>query len=188
MRVVIAFVVVSVVAVACALVYLRSTGLDARGRPASWEAQLARAARSIAIPEAEKARRNPLPHDEANVSAGLEHFADHCASCHANDGSGDTEMGRNLWPKAPDMRAMATQQLTDGELFYIIERGVRFTGMPAWSTGTAAGEASSWQLVLFIRELPRLTPGQLTRMQALNPRSPEQIRQEIAEEEFLNGK
>jgi hypothetical protein len=86
------------------------------------------------------------------------------------------------------MRAVPTQQLTDGELFYIIERGVRFTGMPAWSTGTAAGEESSWQLVHFIRQLSRLTPEQLARMQVLNPRSPEEVRQEIAEQEFLDGK
>lgn len=169
-------------------VYLRTTGLDARGRPSAWEAQLARAARAMAIPESDRARANPLPRNEANVVAGLEHFADHCASCHANDGGGDTEMGRNLWPKAPDMRAAPTQELTDGELFYIIEHGVRFTGMPAWSTGTAAGENSSWQLVHFIRELPRLTPEQLVRMQALNPRSPEEIRLELAEQEFLSGK
>jgi mono/diheme cytochrome c family protein len=188
MRLLIAFVILLVLAAAAGFLYLRVTGLDARGRPAAWEAQLARGARSLAIPDAERARTNPLPHDNENVVAGLEHFADHCASCHGNDGGGGTEMGRNLWPKAPDMRAAATQQLTDGELFYIIEHGVRFTGMPAWSTGTPAGETSSWQLVHFVRELPHLTPEQLARMQALNPRSPEEIRQEIAEEAFLNGK
>jgi mono/diheme cytochrome c family protein len=187
-RVLIAFIALVILVAVCGLLYLRSTGLDARGTPAAWEAQLARAARSFAIPDSVRARSNPLPHDEANVTAGLEHFADHCASCHANDGSGDTEMGRNLWPKAPDMRAPSTQQLTDGELFSIIEHGVRFTGMPAWSTGTAAGEGSSWQLVHFIRELPHLTPEQVARMKELNPRSPEEIRQEIAEQDFLNGK
>jgi mono/diheme cytochrome c family protein len=180
--------VVAVFAAGAGFFYLRVTGLDARGEPYPWEAQLARAARSVAIPEAQRARANPVPRTDATVAAGMEHFADHCASCHANDGSGDTEMGRNLWPKAPDMRAVPTQQLTDGELFYIIERGVRFTGMPAWSTGTAAGEESSWQLVHFIRQLSRLTPEQLARMQVLNPRSPEEVRQEIAEQEFLDGK
>ena len=59
------------------------------------------------------------------------HFADHCAICHANDGSGDTPIGRALWPKAPDMRLRETQDLSDGELFWIIENGIRFTGMPA---------------------------------------------------------
>ena len=179
---------VAVFAAGAGFFYLRVTGLDARGQPYPWEAQMARAARSMAISEAQRARANPVPRTDAAVTAGMEHFADHCASCHANDGSGETEMGRNLWPKAPDMRAAPTQQLTDGELFYIIERGVRFTGMPAWSTGTAAGEESSWQLVHFIRQLSQLTPEQLARMQNLNPRSPEQVRQEIAEQEFLSGK
>jgi mono/diheme cytochrome c family protein len=169
---------VAVFAAGAGFFYLRVTGLDARGQPYPWEARMARAARSLAISETQRARVNPVPRSEAAVVAGMEHFADHCASCHANDGSGNTEMGRNLWPKTPDMRAAPTQQLTDGELFSIIERGVRFTGMPAWSTGTAAGEESSWRLVHFIRHLSQLTPTQLARMQELNPRSPEQIRQE----------
>ena len=39
----------------------------------------------------------------------------------------------------------------------LIERGVPLTGMPAWSTGTADGARSSWELVAFIRHLPKLT-------------------------------
>ena len=121
-----------------------------------------------------------------SIRDGMAHFADHCATCHANDGSGDTEMGRGLYPKAPDMRLPATQQLSDGELFYIIEHGIRFTGMPGWRTGTPEGEASSWHLVHFIRHLPALTPAELDTMKARNPRSPEEIRFEIEEERFLN--
>jgi mono/diheme cytochrome c family protein len=34
----------------------------------------------------------------------MEHFADHCATCHANDGGGDTSFGKGLYPKPPDMR------------------------------------------------------------------------------------
>jgi hypothetical protein len=84
------------------------------------------------------------------------------------------------------MRGAATQQLTDGELFYVIEHGVRFTGMPAWGTGTPAGEESTWHLVQFIRHLPQLTEAELDAMKQLNPRSPEEIRQAIEEERFLN--
>jgi mono/diheme cytochrome c family protein len=118
---------------------------------------------------------------------GLEHFADHCAVCHANDGSGATDFGRSLFPPAPDLRADPTQGLTDGELFYIIENGIRFTGMPAFGTGAAEGEAESWKLVHFIRHLPRLTGEQRAHMETLNPRSPVEIRQEIEEERFLRG-
>jgi len=168
------------------LVYLRATGLSTKAEPATFEARLARAARRVAIPSAIRTTANPIPKTPEAVAEGMAHFADHCASCHANDGSGNTEMGRGLFPKAPDMRLAPTQQLSDGELFYIIERGIRFTGMPGWSNGTKAGEESSWQLVHFIRHLPELTPAEIDAMKAHNPRSPDEIRYEIEEERFLN--
>ena len=168
------------------LVYLRATGLDAMAQPGTLEARLARAARGVAIPSAIRTMANPTPRSGESVADGMAHFADHCAVCHGNDGRGDTEMGRGLYPKAPDMRLDTTQQLSDGDLFYIIEHGIRFTGMPGWRTGTTAGEESSWRLVHFIRHLPTLTPAELDAMNARNPRSSEDIRFEIEEERFLN--
>ena len=172
--------------IAGGLAYLRSSGLDTRARPGAIETRIARAARRFAIPPAVLAMSNPVPASPEALAEGMAHYADHCATCHANDGGGNTEMGRGLYPKAPDMRLDATQQLSDGELFYVIERGIRFTGMPAWSTGTTAGEASTWHLVHFIRRLPRLTPAEIEQMKARNPRSPEEIRREIEEDRFLN--
>jgi mono/diheme cytochrome c family protein len=168
------------------LVYLRATGLDAMAQPGTLEARLARAARRVAVPSAIRTMANPTPRSAESVADGMAHFADHCAVCHGNDGRGDTEMGRGLYPKAPDMRLDATQQLSDGDLFYIIEHGIRFTGMPGWRTGATAGEESSWHLVHFIRHLPTLTSAELDSMTARNPRSPEDIRFEIEEERFLN--
>jgi len=122
-----------------------------------------------------------------NAAQGERVYATFCASCHGNDGSGNTEMGRGLSPRAPDMRLPATQNLSDAELFYIIENGVWLTGMPAWGTGTKEGEAQSWHLVQFIRHLPQLTPAEIEEMEALNPRSPNEVRQEIEQEQFLQG-
>jgi mono/diheme cytochrome c family protein len=169
------------------LLYVKSTGLSARGEPGRLEISMAMAGRWLSIPAQARARRNPIPASPDAVADGMAHYADHCAVCHANDGSGNTEMGRGFFPKAPDMRLATTQQLSDGELFYVIENGIRFTGMPAWSTGTAAGEESTWRLVHFLRHLPRVTAAELDAMKARNPRSPEEIRQEIEEERFLNG-
>ena len=168
-------------------IYLRTTGLNARGTAGVMETRLARAARRLAIPGMERERKNPVPESEEAIADGMMHFADHCASCHGNDGRGQTEMGRGLYPKAPDMRLPETQALSDGELFYIIDNGVRFTGMPAFGTGTAAGDESTWRLVHFVRHLPRLTADELQRMESVNPRSPEEIRQEIEEQQFLQG-
>jgi hypothetical protein len=91
--------------------------------------------------------------------------------CHANDGSGDTTIGRRIFPPAPDMREARTQRLSDGELFYAIERGIPWTAMPGWEDGTAEGAQASWKLVMFIRHLPALTPAELTQMETLNPKS-----------------
>jgi mono/diheme cytochrome c family protein len=168
-------------------IYLRTTGLNARGTPGGMETRIARAARRLAIPRTMRQQPNPIPASAAAIADGMAHFADHCASCHGNDGSGQTEMGRGLYPKAPDMRRPETQALSDGELFYIIENGVRFTGMPAFGTGTAAGVESTWRLVHFVRRLPRVTADELQRMETMNPRSPEEIRQEIEEQRFLQG-
>jgi mono/diheme cytochrome c family protein len=101
----------------------------------------------------------------------MEHYARYCAVCHANDGSGlKTPLGTGLYPKPPDLRAAATQSLTDGELFYIIDNGVRFTGMPAFGTGesTPAGDKQLWELVQFVRRLPRITPDELATMEGMN--------------------
>jgi len=167
--------------------YIVTTGVSARPDPGALEARTARTIRTLAIRPRVRGVTNPVPASDAVIMEGMEHFADHCAVCHGNDGSGDTEMGRGLYPRAPDMRLPATQNLSDAELFYIIENGVRLTGMPGWATGTKAGETSSWHLVHFIRHLPELTAEEAERMEELTPKSPQAVRQQIEEEKFLQG-
>lgn len=177
----------AVVIGAAGLWYIMDSGVSAKEQPGPIEEFLAGRVRNMAIARRAGSLTNPVEYSGEVVADGRAHFADHCAICHANDGGGDTAMGRGMWPKAPDMRLARTQNLSDGELFWIIENGVRFTGMPAWSTGTKEGEAASWHLVHFIRRLPNLTPEELEEMESLNPRPPAEIRQQIAEEEFLKG-
>ena len=184
----VAGVIVTLVVLGAGLVaYAAATGLSSHATPGAFETRVARGIRSIAIPRSADNLENPVPDSADAISDGLAHFADHCATCHADNGSGDAEIGRGLYPKPPDMRSDVTQRLTDGELFYIIENGVRFTGMPAFGTGKKEDEDASWRLVRFIRHLPHLTAAELDRMQSLNPQSPEEIRRQITEEEFLNG-
>ncbi len=176
-----------VVLMAAGLGYVAATGLSAREEPGALESRVARAVRRLAVPGAARARPNPLPPTPDHLEEGLAHFADHCATCHANDGSANTDVGRGLFPRPPDMRQPATQELSDGELFYVIEHGVRFTGMPAFGNQSQDGEESSWRLVHVIRRLPSLTPAELERMEGLNPRPPDAIRRELEEERFLAG-
>lgn len=166
---------------------LARRGLSTRAEPAPFEELVARAMRRLATPDSVRSMTNPVQLTDAVLQEGLTHFADHCAVCHANDGSGETEMGRGLYPKAPDMRLPPTQQLSDGELFSIIEHGIRLTGMPAWGTGTPEGERASWALVHLIRRLPNLSEDEIGRMEALNPKTAQQWREEEEARRFLSG-
>ena len=177
--------IVLIAAVAGTIYYITGHGFSAHDQPTFLETVIARQLRHMGVPRSARARTNPTPDTPETITAGMEHFADHCALCHANDGSGDTEIGRNLYPKAPDMRTAITQALSDGELFYIIENGVRLTGMPAWGTGPEE-ERASWALVRFIRHLPMLTNDQRQQMEKLNPKSPSEMSQPN-EEDFLKG-
>jgi mono/diheme cytochrome c family protein len=163
-------------------------GVSARPEPTALEARVARTARHYLIPASARATANPVPFTAEAVASGLAHFADHCASCHGNDGKGNTTYGRRMFPRAPDMTAAATQQLSDGELFWIVENGVRLTGMPGFGDGDPANDHESWELVHFIRYLPRLAPEELAEMERLNPvLSRAAVEQEREVEAFLAG-
>lgn len=164
-----------------------SHGISADPEPPPAEVALARQVRRLATPVDLRARRNPEPATAENLRSGLEHFADHCAGCHANDGSGAVPIGRRLYPRAPDMRLAATQDLADGELFSIIEHGVRLTGMPGWGTGTSDGARASWHLVYFIRHLRNLTEDEQLLMRTLNPKTADEWREEDDARRFLAG-
>jgi mono/diheme cytochrome c family protein len=117
----------------------------------------------------------------------MRHWADHCASCHGNDGKGDTAMGRGLYPRAPDMTLAATQDLSDGELFWIIENGIKLTGMPAWGSASEEESNESWGLVRFIRQLPEISQSELRQMRRFNPISREEVERQQEIERFLAG-
>jgi mono/diheme cytochrome c family protein len=156
-----------VIAIAVSILH---DGLSSRATPTAVEAALARNLRHLAIPSNVRSAQNPLLDSAEDLRDARFHFADHCAVCHANDGSGDTTFGAGLYPKPPDLRLPPTQDLTDGELFWIIENGVRFTGMPAFSGPDHGSQTDSWKLVHFIRHLPHLTPAERIEMEEYNPK------------------
>lgn len=168
-------------------VWFAAGGVSARQVPGPLETGIARALRHQAIPRSARALANPVAGTAEILQEGRSHFADHCASCHGNDGRGRTEIGQNLYPRAPDMAGQETQKLSDGELFYIIKNGVRLTGMPAWGKDTPEDDRQSWALVAFIRHMPSITAKELEEMTAMNPVSPMEMQEEKETDAFLEG-
>lgn len=172
---------------AAAFVIENAHGFSAAAKPSLVETWVARWTRSAAIPADARARVNPVPDTPEVLADARAHWADHCATCHGNDGSGDTFMGRHTYPPAPDMRLEATQRMSDGELFYVIQNGIRLTAMPAWGGGSEHDALDSWKLVRFIRHLPSLSDDEKRQMEKLNPKSPAELKEEEEEEKFLKG-
>ncbi len=143
---------------------MRSRGFSARDKPAAYEAFVARRLRRMASEPGAENLKNPIELTPLAIAEARDHFADHCAICHSNNGDGRTQINAGLYPPAPDMRQAGTQQLSDGELFYIVKNGVRFTGMPGWG----GEDEENWKLVLFIRHLPKLSQKELELMKEIN--------------------
>jgi predicted CXXCH cytochrome family protein len=132
-------------------------GFSTAGEPSYLEKVMARTARKLSIPRNARREVNPWNATPEVLKEAHEGFTDRCAICHGEDGSGQTRVGRNLYPKVPDLRLPSTQNLTDGEIRYIIRNGVRLTGMPGWANPHDEQSDDSWKLVLYIRTLRQLT-------------------------------
>ena len=183
---VIAFLLVGALGV---VMLIRTTrhGFSALDEPTAIEAVMARTMRRLSVPSDLRGRRNPLAVTPEVLAEGRDHFADHCATCHGNDGKGQTAMGQKFYPRVPDMTSEETQSQSDGELYATIENGIRLTAMPAFGNGTAESARGSWALVHFIRHLPAITEEELSTMEQMNPKPRAEWERMREEEAFLTG-
>ncbi len=160
--------------------------VDARAQPGWLESTVATHVRSWLTPSKYDTMPNPVSCDASALAAARAHWADHCATCHANNGNGQTMLGRGMYPKPPDMRATGTQSQSDGRIYATIRNGVPLTGMPAFGQPTD-GDKETWALVCFVRHLPSMTPDEELAMRAMNPKTDADREEERQEAEFLNG-
>ena len=129
-------------------------GCTAHEQPSRVETTLANMAKDVVIPIEAENKKNPLPDNDEVVKGGKQIFLQSCALCHGTDGHGRTDLGRNMYPPAMDMTSPHVQHWSDAELFWIIQNGVRLTGMPSWKSVISEGD--TWKLARFIHALPQL--------------------------------
>jgi mono/diheme cytochrome c family protein len=113
--------------------------------------------------------------DDANrISKGAGQYAEMCSGCHLAPGMKRTEISQGLYPRAPELRRGS--DVTPAEQFWIVKHGVKMTGMPAW--GITHDDELLWDVVAFLRKLPKLTPEQYETMVKNAPKH-EEIMQEM---------
>jgi len=150
---------------------LRAGALSADEQPGTIERAVAARLVRLSIPADADRRSNPFAADANAWRAAVEHYEDHCATCHGRDGRGQTEMADNMYPKVPNLADARIQAVSDGALFHIIQNGVRWTGMPAWKREHSPDE--TWRLVSLIRRMPSLTRQEIDALDPSHAAEPE---------------
>jgi len=124
--------------------------------PPTWiEEKAARFALDRSIERHAPRRSNPLAGSPADAATGLALFRAHCVGCHGGPGVDPTEEGASLNPPSPGLALPRVQARSDGQLFWIVSRGIRMTGMPSFAPQRS--EREIWQLVAALRRLPHLS-------------------------------
>jgi len=96
---------------------------------------------------------NPLPTTPENIAEGKESFSHYCVACHGMDGQNTgVPFADAMSPAVPSLASREVQAYSDGQLHWIIEYGLRPSGMPA-SRGILTDE-EMWSAVIYIRHLP----------------------------------
>lgn len=90
------------------------------------------------------------------IAAGAGLYQEMCTGCHLGPGVEKSEISQGLYPQAPEL-ALAPQR-SAAEQFWIIKHGVKLSAMPAW--GKTHDDQLIWDMVSFVRQLPRMTPQQ----------------------------
>lgn len=99
--------------------------------------------------------------DPSGLVSAAGHFATACSACHGAPGQRPSPVMQAAMPPAPDLSVNA-RQWTDRQLFWILEHGVKYSGMPAWpATGR---EDEIRRMVAFVRRLPGMSPAEYRRL------------------------
>ncbi|URD62038.1 cytochrome c [Sphingomonas sp. KRR8] len=92
----------------------------------------------------------------ARIEAGAGLYQEMCTSCHLGPGVEPSELSQGLYPAAPNLTTTAARSAA--QQFWIIKHGVKLSAMPAW--GKTHNDELIWDMVAFIRQLPKMSPKQ----------------------------
>lgn len=142
-----------IVVVLCAGFVASRISISALDSPGHLETRLATFAKHhIVAREAARMRVIELPSSEASANIGQVLFSIECATCHGKDGRSPTHIGQSMYPRVPDLGSPEIQSWSDPQLFWIVENGVRLSGMPGFRKFNTDDQL--WHLVHYIRTLP----------------------------------
>jgi mono/diheme cytochrome c family protein len=136
---------------------------NATARPSAAEGWVARYVLGKWLRTNAPAERNPIPPTAENLEEGEHEYNEHCAVCHALDGSGQNRVGGDFYPPIPRLNK-GVSFLSDGQFYFIVSNGIRMTAMPGFATRHRSDEL--WKIILWVRHFPNLTTEERATIQA----------------------
>ena len=140
-------------------IVLSSHGLGSRPQPSELEASVAMKTYDSAVPKRYQHMQDPFAAKGIDLLEAGGHYEEHCAVCHADNGSGDPKFHGIMYPRPTDLRSADTQEMSDGELYWVVKNGVRWSGMPAFGK-PGDDDQHAWKIVAYVRHLPKMTPAE----------------------------
>lgn len=145
-----------VVLAGMAIIYGGVINMAATTKPSQMEEKIGHELFERSMEKRATNKKNPYAkNDPAALASGMEHYQENCLICHGAPGVQPSEIGQGLNPPAPVLDLDEIREMSDGQLYWTIENGIRMTGMPAF--GPTHNEEEIWNIVTFVRHLPELT-------------------------------
>jgi thiosulfate dehydrogenase len=98
----------------------------------------------------------PFASSDAAIVAGAKLYTQHCAMCHGSGVGEKTALAKGLYIAPPQFVKHGVEDDPEGETYWKIEHGIRFTAMPSYRGSLT--EEQIWQLTYFMKNLPDHLP------------------------------
>jgi mono/diheme cytochrome c family protein len=151
------FAIAVVVVLTVGFCFVRLGFVDPRAdRPVGWlESRIAMPSLDAAVDRRAPEAQNPIQPTVENLIAGMKIYQSNCAGCHGDIQHPHAEFGDAFYPRSPQF-VQDAPDMPENQNLYIIQHGVRLSGMPAWNGTLSAQEI--WQVTTFLSHMDKLPP------------------------------
>jgi mono/diheme cytochrome c family protein len=149
------FAVVAIAIVGAGAALLGFLPTRANAAPPDWERHFATSALDNSVERHAARANNPVPPTDGNLIDGLKIYTMNCAGCHGGIDRKPVDFGQSFYPPAPNFMLHPPDD-PEWHLYYVIENGVRYTGMPAWDK--MLSETDRWKLTALLARMEKLPP------------------------------
>jgi mono/diheme cytochrome c family protein len=126
-------------------------------KPGSLEKWAAKRSLQATMRREAQGLKSPLQPTDDNLTAGIALYRAHCQVCHGGADGGVSSLAKGLTPKPPQLAKDGVEDDPEGETYWKVAHGIRFTGMPAF--GATLSDQEIWQIALLAKHMDSLTPG-----------------------------